>query len=359
MSHTLILSAGHQLRDQAEPLAAAAVALEFGQRPDLRSRYGLVGRQHSMQAVQCTVRHLAEAVDLESPALFEHHVAWAKVTLGHRGVSAEGLAHRLNCLADVLVERMPAAVSAPAGELLRRALHALSGMPDDAPSALDAQSPLGLLAHQYTRALLGGFRAAASRLAFEAFERGEPLGALYVRVFQPALYEIGRLWQINRISVAQEHFCSAATQMAMAQLMARAPSPRPAGRRILVACVAEESHDLGARMVADCFEMAGWDTYYCGASTPHDALVHALQEKRTDILGVSVTRADQLHEAKALIDAVRAEPACRNLALMVGGQPFCVDPSLWRRVGADGTAPTADAAVAVAAQWQSAEPRPT
>ena len=30
---------------------------------------------------------------------------------------------------------------------------------------------------------------------------------IYLHVFQSSLYEIGRLWQENKITVAQEHYC--------------------------------------------------------------------------------------------------------------------------------------------------------
>ena len=37
-------------------------------------------------------------------------------------------------------------------------------------------------------------------------------------MFQLSLREVGRLWQMNQISVAQEHYCTAATQLIMSQL---------------------------------------------------------------------------------------------------------------------------------------------
>ena len=36
--------------------------------------------------------------------------------------------------------------------------------------------------------------------------------------FEPVQHEIGRLWQINHISVAHEHYCTSVTQMIMSEL---------------------------------------------------------------------------------------------------------------------------------------------
>ena len=40
-------------------------------------------------------------------------------------------------------------------------------------------------------------------------------------MFQCSQYEIGRLWQMNKLTVAQEHYCSAATQLIMSLLYPR------------------------------------------------------------------------------------------------------------------------------------------
>ena len=189
------------------------------------------------------------------------------------------------------------------------------------------------------------------RLVFDAADRGEPVQQLYLQILQPALREIGRLWQLQKISVAQEHFCSVATQIVMSQLLLRVPAAKRCGRGVVVACVSGDLHELGARMVGDFFEMAGWDTYFCGANTPHAAVVHSVVERKADVLAVSATMGYHLHAVQELIELVRADPRCATLRVMVGGHPFTVDPALWRTVGADGTAADADAAVALAGQW--------
>ena len=57
----------------------------------------------------------------------------------------------------------------------------------------------------------------------------------------------------------------------MAQLLSRGDTAERCGRCVVVTCVGGELHELGARMVGDFFDMAGWDTYFCGADTPHEA----------------------------------------------------------------------------------------
>ena len=99
--------------------------------------------------------------------------------------------------------------------------------------------------------------------------------------------------------------------------------------------------------MADFFEMEGWDTYYLGANTPADSVIKAVSDQQADLLGISVTMCFHTHLLAELVSRVRSALEDR-LRILVGGYPFNVVPDLWRKVGADGFAPNAQAAIATA-----------
>jgi methanogenic corrinoid protein MtbC1 len=202
------------------------------------------------------------------------------------------------------------------------------------------------LAQAYLQALLRADRRAASQLVLQAAGDGVPIRTLYLGVFQPSQYEIGRLWQIGEISVAQEHYCTAATQLVMSQLYPRLFTTERAGRTLVATCVAGDLHELGARMVADFFELAGWDTYFSGANTPSADVIRSVVERRADVLAISATLRRHVGAVATLIGAVRAVPACDSVRILVGGDPFKRDAELWRRIGADACGQDANDAVA-------------
>lgn len=74
MTDTLVLSAGHQLRNQVSALAGAVVACEFGRYPHLRARYGPTGRAKSCQDAAYYFSYLADSLDTNSPALFNNYI---------------------------------------------------------------------------------------------------------------------------------------------------------------------------------------------------------------------------------------------------------------------------------------------
>jgi methanogenic corrinoid protein MtbC1 len=101
-------------------------------------------------------------------------------------------------------------------------------------------------------------------------------------------------------------------------------------------------------MLADLFEMNGWDTFYLGASTPAASVVQMMAQQQAQVLGISATLTLHVGEVAALITAVRKSEISDQVKILVGGYPFNTDPNLWHAVGADAYAPDAEQAVAAA-----------
>jgi methanogenic corrinoid protein MtbC1 len=200
----------------------------------------------------------------------------------------------------------------------------------------------------YLTALLRAKRRNATSLIMRALDAGTDVRDIYLRVFQSAQYEVGRLWQMNKITAAQEHYCTAVTQSIISKLYPHIFSAERNGHQLVASCAFAEQHEIGIRMVCDFFEMEGWDTHYLGAGTEPESVVRAIIEKRAELALVSVTVGLHLTRAKALINLIRSSEACQGVKVLVGGYIFNALPDLWRKMGADGYARDAREAVAVA-----------
>jgi methanogenic corrinoid protein MtbC1 len=192
---------------------------------------------------------------------------------------------------------------------------------------------------RYLDAILAGSR----REAFGVIElaRAEGLGIrpLYLEVFQPAMREIGRLWQENRITVADEHLATAITQAAMGrlyeELFRATPDPGPL---LVAACADQERHELGLRMICDVLEMEGWDTIFLGASVPIEDLVQMVIARRPQVVALSASIAPHVGRVRDAIRAIREGANGTAPLIAVGGRAFVDDPELAERLGADFTA---------------------
>jgi methanogenic corrinoid protein MtbC1 len=341
---------GRLLGQIREALAEAVVDRHYRLRPELEERYGERGRQKCREDAAYHLTHLATALAASRPSLFSDYVSWAKIMLAGRGVPVCDLADNLQVTTEVLKERLPARDASAACRYVEAAIADLPRMAAILPTCIAPDHPLTQLARSYLAALLACERHEASRLILDAVQNGAPIKDVYIHVFQQTQQELGRLWQINQITVAQEHFCTAATQMIMSQLYPRIFAGPRIGRCFVGACVSGDLHEIGMRMVADFFEMEGWDTVYLGASVPVPDLIRTLQDRKADVVGISATLTPHISAVARMVPAIRAAPSCRNIIILVGGYPFHVVPDLWKQVTADGTCPDARGAVDLANQ---------
>jgi methanogenic corrinoid protein MtbC1 len=340
--------AARALEARRAALAEAVTARHYERNPSLMARWGEAGRAKCLQDAVYHLSYLGEALASGSPSLFIDYVAWAKVMLAGRGIPAEDLVTNLEVLREVLRRELPANLGEVVGSYVASSLEHLPLLPSHLPSVFAVDAPLSDLAQAYIQALLAGDRRGASALVLGALEQGTPLKEIYLRVFQSSQHEVGRLWQMNRLSVAQEHFCTAATQLIMSQLYPHLFGAERNGRTMVATCVSGDLHEIGVRMVADFFEMEGWDTFYLGANVPAASVVSTLIERQADILAVSATMTFHLRAVESLIAAVGAAEEARRVKILVGGYPFNADPDLWRTLGADACAVDAEQSLAVA-----------
>jgi methanogenic corrinoid protein MtbC1 len=172
----------------------------------------------------------------------------------------------------------------------------------------------------YLSALLAGEKGKCIETVNGLLEKGVTIYDLYLHLFQQSMYQVGELWEQNRISVAVEHLATAITESLLTLVYPLIFSAEHVGRKAVVSCVASEYHQLGGKMVADIFELNGWDGYFLGANTPPEELLKLIQEKKPDLLGLSLSIYINMENLYRVLELVRG--SFRDLPVLVGGQAF-------------------------------------
>ena len=189
------------------------------------------------------------------------------------------------------------------------------------------------LKRRFLSAQLAGRRDEGLRIIVEeGLGAGAAVPDLHLQVIQQAQYEIGRLWQENRCTIAQEHVATAISQLALARLYQHLPRARRNGRRILLACVEGELHELGARVASDFLEMGGFDVQFVGANTPVDSLVALARLERPDLVALSVSLSFHMPALRRTVERIRAALGA-DVPIAVGGHAVDWDPDAVRDLG--------------------------
>lgn len=328
------------LRRSEQSIAEAVTDAFLARHPDWVARYGDLARIRGVEDARFHVQFLSGAIESDSPPAFADYVRWTTRVLESRGIDRAFLRENL-----LQVQAAAASLlSPPHVDVLTRFMAAGLDPGDVLEPPPVAPHPLTTTRNMFMQTILTGNRKAALAVATEALRDGTGIQDLYADVFQDSLREVGRLWETNAITVAQEHMATAVTQYVMAQVFDRIESPAIARGTAMITGVPGEFHHIGPMMIADMLEANGWRVQFLGSNLPIPAIVAAIKDARPDVLGVSVTMLFNLHEAGRLIELVRGlgDP----IRIVVGGAAFRVATD-WRRTGADAYAADLKAAVAL------------
>jgi methanogenic corrinoid protein MtbC1 len=166
--------------------------------------------------------------------------------------------------------------------------------------------------------------------------------------------EVGRRWQHQGFTVADEHAATAVVDLALAAACLDAePSHRVASEgAVVVACAEEEWHVMPARMFAEQLTAAGWEVVFLGASIPADHLQRFLTVNPPTAVGVSCTVPLHLLGARRTVSASHAA----GVPVLAGGAAFGPAASRAAAIGADAWASTPGHAEAILAGWASNTP---
>ncbi len=204
------------------------------------------------------------------------------------------------------------------------------------------------LYQEYLDLLLRKERTKAEKLILSNVHDRETVKNIYLGVFQPAQWEVGNLWQQNKISIAMEHYCTAVTQYIMSKLYQYIFTTEKNGQVLIATSVSGELHQLGIRMVSDFFELEGWSTFFLGADASNDSIIEMIRKTNANLLAISSSLEANVHNVAKLIQDVRKVFSNNQLKIIVGGSPFNKNFDLCEEVNADGFACNAKDAITLA-----------
>lgn len=302
--------------------------------------------------------HLAASIRTGRPEIFENHVLWSHWAFHARGMGVDSVALVFRSLAETLRSEMPAEVGGPAAAAIEASLGILGTAGHEPPTSLRVETGRGEYAARYLMALLEGERDRALSLVDAAREEGGfSIPEVYQEVFLPALAEIGRLWLLGEVHVAEEHFATATTSLAISRLYLDLPRKEPTGKTIVTVAVEGELHELGIRIVSDFFTMDGWRVVHLGSSVPGGDLRRGALDFGADLIAISTSLVTHLDRAERLIADLREDPATASLPILVGGRAFSGIPGYGVEIGASAEANDVESAVRVARELVGLPPR--
>jgi methanogenic corrinoid protein MtbC1 len=330
--------------------AVDAVSARFASEHDaVYAQFGARGREACRDDLTFHLEFLRPVLEFGILQPLVDYLRWLDGVLTSRDIPAMHLAQSLNWLGDFYAARMPGGN----GVIVAAAL-------EGAKAAFLLEQPAALAgpvapepwvdSEIFERALLAGDRREAESIFDRSIAQGFSLVDAELHLIQPALYRIGQQWQDNKVTVAQEHLATAISQALMSRGLYRAVLAPANGGKVLLGCVEGNQHAVGLQMVADAFQLAGWQVQFLGANVPTAALGEQVGRFKPDLLGLSVSFAHQLRVVRQIMARITQEHGAARPAVILGGLAINHFSPLASQLGADAWGSNARAAVDCAAR---------
>lgn len=179
-----------------------------------------------------------------------------------------------------------------------------------------------LIKDEFLELLLKGNVNKALKYAESIIYDIESLKIFYRGVITYALYQVGKLWEAGDISIAREHLVTSMVVRIMSSLYMKFVLLEPSKGTLVVTSATNEYHEIGARMLADLFELDGWDCHYLGANMPKEDIIEFICKEQPTALAISVTMSYNIDNTIELIKDIQSDKRCKGIHIMIGGLAF-------------------------------------
>lgn len=162
-----------------------------------------------------------------------------------------------------------------------------------------------------------------------------------------AMSEVGRLFEAGEYYIPEMLVAARAMQAGLGVLKPYLIDAHvePIGR-VAIGTVEGDLHDIGKNLVAMMLEGAGFEIQDLGTDVSPAKFVQAAQNAGVDIIALSALLTTTMPNMKAVINALEQSGVRAKVKVIVGGAPLT--ESFAQEIGADGYAPDASRAVALA-----------
>jgi len=192
-----------------------------------------------------------------------------------------------------------------------------------------------------------GDNVAIQQRVQEALSDGTSAASILNESLIPGMSEVGRLFEEGEYFVPEMLISARAMKTAMALLKPHLiqEDVKFTGS-VVLGTVKGDLHDIGKNLVSLMLEGAGFQVKDLGSDVTPEKYVEAVRETGAGVVAMSALLTTTMTNMKATVTALEEAGLRDKVKIMIGGAP--VTESFAKQIGADGYAPDASRAVAVA-----------
>lgn len=194
-----------------------------------------------------------------------------------------------------------------------------------------AMEAMNLPIDDFQTALLQVDRVKAAEIVDSLYRSNQNFETLEYLTME-ALERIGDGWEDGHISLSQVYMSGIICEELIEKYIPKYHIVYKNKPKIAIA-VLLDNHALGKRIVYSVLRAGGYDLMDFGQGLSVEEMVGKTLQEKIDILLISTLMLPSALKVKHVVESLRAQNA--SVKVIVGGAPFRLDDSLWKKVGAD------------------------
>jgi len=154
----------------------------------------------------------------------------------------------------------------------------------------------------------------------KTYNSEKTLASFYDNILKQVLYEIGSLWEQNKLDIATEHVCSNIANkiiFLINKLYKKNNEDKYKKLNIILCTPDGELHNIACNIIESILLQKGYKVYNISPSIPTESIIKYIKEINPSLIMISVTLADNIGSAKRLIKKINSE---FNIPILLGGQ---------------------------------------
>lgn len=143
---------------------------------------------------------------------------------------------------------------------------------------------------------------------------------LVEELINPLMYEIGQLWQLNKISVAKEHLSTSLIDEAINELIKNRCIPNENKLVAITSTVGNELHNLGIKIVGKFLESCGYDVKNLSSKISNRDIINSIYDIKPQLVILSITLPANVATLQEIVKELKSDYNLFSGTIIVGGQ---------------------------------------
>lgn len=186
--------------------------------------------------------------------------------------------------------------------------------------------------------MINADRIGAAALVDKALADGIEPRQIIADILDPAIVQLGRLWEEETMSLAQNFVASKIAEDTLLRCIPENSATQQTKGAVVIGNIEDDFHSLGRKTVGLFLAAAGWDVHDLGNDVPAEDFLEKALEVGACVIGASAMMQTTALNIRKLRDLIDARGLTEQIKLAVGGAVFNWRPDLVTEVGGDGTA---------------------